>query len=138
MKFTQILISLSALSFLGVTATPAGNPDVPSGPINLPLEAIPAGARIFGLDGNSTLIDSETDNAGPLSRGLTKRNDCDGSLNCNTFRIGGSICKYASGAYDDNAWYCGYTSRVSGACTAIFTCGDYHGTCWAGWFLKQQ
>ena len=135
MKFIQILLSLSALTFFGATATPVGNGDIPADrPISLPLEAIPAGDRIFGLDGNSSLI--ERGDAGPF--GLTKRNDCDGSGACTLLKLTGSSCPSASNGYDDNSWYCGYTSRVSGHCTSIFTCGDYHGTCWAGWFLKQQ
>ena len=136
MKLIQVLLSLSALSFLGATATPVGNADIPADrPISLPLEAIPAGDRVFGLDGNSSLI--ERGDAGLLSV-LTKRNDCNGSGLCSTFRISHTICTAASDGYSDDAWYCGYTSRVSGQCTSIFTCGDYHGTCWAGWFLKQQ
>ena len=135
MKFVQILLSLSALFLLGTTATPVGKPDVSptDRPINLPLESIPDGAPVFGLDGGPS--PTETD-AGPFRR-MTKRDDCNGSWNCQVRGID-LPCNVASNAYDDNAWYCGYTSRVAGHCTAIFTCGNYHGSCWAGWFLKQK
>ena len=142
MKHIQILISLVALSFLGATATPAGNADVPpptDRAISLSREAIPAGATVYGLDGNPlpTETDDEAYDAGPFS-GIAKRDDCDGSSLCSKLPAGGGECPAASSAYVDDAWYCGYTSRVSSHCTAIFTCGTYHGTCWAGWFLKQQ
>jgi len=139
MKLIQILVFLPALSLLSVTATPVENADVPSSndrPISLPLEDIPAGAAIFGLgeDLSPTARDG-VDHFG----GITKRedrHDCFGSSICPF--LGGGACPAASGAYIDTAWYCGYTSRVSEHCTAIFTCGDYHGSCWAGWYLKQK
>ena len=132
MKFIQIL-SLAALLLLGATATPVGNPDASptEPPTSLPKDAIPAGAPIFGLDGNPD--PTETD-VGPVR--MTKRDDCNGSGLCGS--TSGGSCTAASNAYNDGSWYCGYTSRVSAHCTAIFTCGSYHGTCWAGSFLKQQ
>ena len=135
MRAIQILFFLPALSLLSVTATPVENPGTPSSdrPISLPLEAIPAGVPVFGLGGNSS--PAEADVAG-LSRGITKRDDCSGSFFCPS--LTGYDCGLARGAYIDSGWYCGYTSRVSRHCTAIFTCRDYHGACWAGWFLKQK
>ena len=131
MKVIQIL-SLAAL-LLGATATPVGNPDVSptDRPISLPREKIPVGAVVFGLDGNP-----EPTQTGVEPVALAKRDDCHGSGYCG-YTTGGA-CTAASYAYNSDAWYCGYTSRVAGHCTAIFTCGNYHGSCWAGWFLKQK
>ena len=131
MKFIQIL-SLAALLLLGATATPVGNPD-PSPterPKSLPKDSIPAGAPIFGLD-ESPEPDTSV---GPVR--MTKRDDCNGSGLCGS--TSGGSCTAASNAFNDGSWYCGYTSRVSAHCTAIFTCETYRGVCWAGWFLKQS
>lgn len=132
MKLIQIL-SLAAL-LLGATATPVGEADVSIAgrPATLQRDQIPAGALVFGLDENPV---ASADDGSSLSR-LTKRDDCSGSGACSS--TSGGSCTAASNAYNDGAWYCGYTSRVSNHCTAIFTCGNYKNTCWAGWFLKQS
>ncbi|RPA99406.1 hypothetical protein L873DRAFT_1806964 [Choiromyces venosus 120613-1] len=122
-------ISFAAL-ILGVAATPTPEISVRDGPTSLPKEAIPAGAKVFGLP------ESEPE-PGLDPRSIFKRDDCDGSGLCHGSTSGGA-CTAATNAYVDDAWYCGYTSRVSDHCTAIFTCTNYHGVCWAGRFLKQQ
>ncbi|KAL7267591.1 hypothetical protein RUND412_009817 [Rhizina undulata] len=67
---------------------------------------------------------------------LFKRDDCNGSGACSS--TSGGACLAALSGYSDSAYYCGYTSRVSNHCTAIFTCNSYHNTCWLGSGLKNQ
>ena len=132
MKLIQIL-SLAAL-LLGVTASPVGEADVSVAgrPAMLQRDQIPADALVLGLSENPT---ASADGGSNLSR-MSKRDDCHGSGFCGGIDEG--ACADASDTYHDDGWYCGYTSRVSNHCTAIFTCGNYHDTCWAGWFLKQS
>ena len=42
--------------------------------------------------------------------------------------------------FDDEAYYCDYSSRVSGACTAVWECGGgkvKQGTCFQGKYVKE-
>jgi len=117
MKLIQILLSLAAFSFFGATATPASRTDRVS---------------VYGLDGNS----NKTDDHGPFVEIAKRGSICGGSSLC-LFSPSAAACKAASGAYDDNTNYCGYTSRVSGHCTAMFYCID-HDECWTGQAIKES
>jgi len=119
----KILLFLAALSFFGATgATPTDRP------ISLPLEDIPAGAAIYSLDGNSGKS-TKRDHHDPFSE-IAKRatTDCaTGSAACGTFgHPDQEDCYAASRYFDDNAWYCGYTTRYSGFCIAKFECDNFN------------
>lgn len=128
MKFIQILLSLATLSFFGATATPTSESRT-NRPSSISREAIPAGATIFG---NMTRTDE-------FSEIAERDSICGGSALC-IFHLRKSTddCKAASDAYIDDAYYCGFTSRVSGDCTAMFHCKTYNGPCLAGWFIKES
>ncbi|KAJ7517674.1 hypothetical protein O6H91_21G034600 [Diphasiastrum complanatum] len=62
-------------------------------------------------------------------------NNCHGSGKCPS--VHPNDCRTAFGRYDDGTTYTGYTSLVSGSCTAIFRCdGNYPSM--AGSQLKDQ
>ena len=130
MKFIQILFSLATLSFFGATATPTSESRTNRPPF-LSREAIPAGVPVFGLDHNNMTDDFSE---------IAKRDSiCGGSALC-LFNLPKSTthCKAASDAYIDGAFYCGYTSRVSNHCTAMFYCEGQTGSCLPGWYIKES
>ncbi|KAK4441901.1 hypothetical protein QBC34DRAFT_42919 [Podospora aff. communis PSN243] len=140
---------LSALAALisCISAVPAPsnsntNLEVPRsdlGPAWLLREDLPADAVVYGLDEDP--LASRDAESSPNPANLLKRSDCNGSSSC--YAISGSTCVAASNRYGDGNWYCGYTSRIKhsceggcAGCTAIFTCSNHGGACWAGWYLK--
>ncbi|KAK0631283.1 hypothetical protein B0T14DRAFT_559098 [Immersiella caudata] len=133
--------AVPAPSPLNVDAVPQSETGQPAWVLR---EDIPAGAAVFGLDGepdNETAL-AERDDTSPNPARLLKRSDCNGSSTCWT--VEPSSCTAARNRYNDGSWYCGYTSRIKlnceacAGCTAIFTCSNYGGACFAGWYLKNQ
>ena len=122
-------------------------------------EDIPAGIQLRSLD--SVEERGET-SANPSAILAGIGGDCNGSGACSS--TSSSNCRVAFGVcilitrlglsqypyyrtdheylnpqrYDDKTAYCGYTSRVFGHCTAMFTCSNYNSNCMFGWWLKQQ
>ncbi|EFJ22291.1 hypothetical protein SELMODRAFT_413786 [Selaginella moellendorffii] len=70
------------------------------------------------------------------SSSCAKNDNCNGSGLCGS-RVNQADCRRAISRYTDGTIYNGFTSRVSGHCTAIFRCdGNYPSV--SGAVLKQQ
>ncbi|KAH7314661.1 hypothetical protein KP509_21G014800 [Ceratopteris richardii] len=70
------------------------------------------------------------------AEGESYSDNCDGSGLCGCC-VSQNDCRNAFARYTDGTIYSGYTSRVSGHCTAIFQCdGSYPSV--SGAVLKQQ
>ncbi|CAL8575770.1 hypothetical protein XPA_001674 [Xanthoria parietina] len=102
----------------------------------------PSASRI---DTSTPLIDSSTNFTVPQrGTGGPARPEslCHGiSPMCYAIAHGKRDCHEAWMQYDDEAYYCDYTSRVSGACTAVLECGGggkvKQGTCFQGRYVKE-
>ncbi|KAE9367163.1 hypothetical protein N431DRAFT_445832 [Stipitochalara longipes BDJ] len=82
---------------------------------------------------------SVANDASPAKIFARDSTSCGGSAACGILNVTPG-CLHAYEQYDDNTWYTGYTSRVSGHCTAVYSCdsqADYGGG-WPGSFLKQK